>query len=230
MYYRSSTRAQRTHRELQALATQLHQNVEIRDRKYHLKNYKNCFVGHVRQPPQLRCAFVVCIPFYGAHTHACGCCCCWAALRCVVLWLSTLLWNKQDAVTWMVKSGWAVNRADAVFKGRLLVRARYIHHVVNNHDFADSTLFFRFYADESKRCAITWAHVCVCVCVCVCVRAARSMSQRPSLLHFPHLPVVSVLFVWNGMEWNRIDSAQELVQVLGAACVRRCRRPPALAV
>ena len=62
----------------------------------------------------------------------------------------------QDAVTWMVASGWAVNRNDAVRKGRRLVRARYIHHVVNNHDFEDDALFFRFYADETKRCV--WRH------------------------------------------------------------------------
>ena len=51
----------------------------------------------------------------------------------------------------MVVSGWATSRADAVRKGRRLVRARYIHHVVNNHDFCDGLLFFRFYADEASR-------------------------------------------------------------------------------
>lgn len=43
---------QRVAQELQALATQLHQNVDIRDRKYHLKNYKSCFVGSVRFAPR----------------------------------------------------------------------------------------------------------------------------------------------------------------------------------
>lgn len=141
-------KTQRYSRELQALATQLHQNVEIRDRTYHLKNYKSCFVGQVSRcrkygaRPTLAPASgwrripVPCGAWLGVDT-ACG-----AGWRCH---------RAQDAVTWMVASGWAVSRNDAVRKGRRLVRARYIHHVVNNHDFEDDALFYRFYADETKR-------------------------------------------------------------------------------
>jgi hypothetical protein len=53
----------------------------------------------------------------------------------------------RDAVEWMVRSG-EVTRAEAVAFGRLLVERGVIHHVLDEHDFEDGNLFYRFYADE----------------------------------------------------------------------------------
>ena len=56
----------------------------------------------------------------------------------------------------MVASQIVPSRAEAVRLGRRLVRARYIHHVVDGHDFADAVLFYRFYMDEDKKTHRFW--------------------------------------------------------------------------
>ena len=54
----------------------------------------------------------------------------------------------QDAVSCLVSSGVAADRAHAVALGSVLQQAGYMHHVHDDHDFADQWLFFRFYVDE----------------------------------------------------------------------------------
>jgi len=71
----------------------------IKDRSYHLKNYKSCFIA-------------------------------------------------SELVEWLISSGEATDKKQAVELGQLLVNTDYIHHVVDEHNFEDSYLFFRFRQDE----------------------------------------------------------------------------------
>ncbi|MEL7351882.1 MAG: mechanosensitive ion channel domain-containing protein [Cyanobacteria bacterium J06560_5] len=56
----------------------------------------------------------------------------------------------SEAVTWMVKSQKAT-RAEAVRLGQLLVERGIIHHVIDEHNFKDEYLFYRFYSDEIQQ-------------------------------------------------------------------------------
>ena len=81
----------------------LRSGVEVKDRKYHLKKYKQCFVG-------------------------------------------------REAVDFMVTSGWAKSRADAVRIGlELQIEHKLFEHVVDGekHPFKDEYLFFRFAEDRA---------------------------------------------------------------------------------
>jgi hypothetical protein len=57
----------------------------------------------------------------------------------------------SEAIDWLVESGRAGSREHAVQLGRLLQASGYIHHVVDDHDFKDSFLFFRFFCGEWRR-------------------------------------------------------------------------------
>lgn len=54
----------------------------------------------------------------------------------------------SELVDWMVQNGEAASREEGVELGQLLVRADFIHHVVDEHHFEDNFLFFRFRQDE----------------------------------------------------------------------------------
>lgn len=54
----------------------------------------------------------------------------------------------SEAVDWLVESGRAHDRPQAVAMGNLLVEAGYLHHVLRDHEFADEHLFYRFTSDE----------------------------------------------------------------------------------
>eukprot|EP00977_Amphora_coffeiformis_P014618 scaffold4133_cov146-Amphora_coffeaeformis.AAC.2 len=82
-------------KDLDAIAEAFQKNVQIQDRKYRLKTYKDCFVG-------------------------------------------------KEAVDYLVNSGAAPNRLDAVELGRALQSTFLFEHVTRDHQFADDTLFFRF--------------------------------------------------------------------------------------
>lgn len=62
----------------------------------------------------------------------------------------------STAVDWMVRSGLARSRLDAVALGRRLLESGYFHHVVDGHDFEDKPLFYRFYVDEDKDAEWFW--------------------------------------------------------------------------
>ncbi|MGM0557770.1 MAG: FAD-containing oxidoreductase [Myxococcota bacterium] len=85
--------------ELDQLAAQMREKVEVRDRKYHLKTYEDCFVG-------------------------------------------------TEAVDWLVSSGIARDRSQAILVGNILHQAGYFHHVTRDHEFKDEDLFYRFAVDE----------------------------------------------------------------------------------
>ena len=53
----------------------------------------------------------------------------------------------SELVDWFIASGEAEDRAQAVLLGQLLVDTDYIHHVVDEHNFEDAYLFFRFRQD-----------------------------------------------------------------------------------
>jgi hypothetical protein len=54
----------------------------------------------------------------------------------------------SELVDWLLQNSEATTRQDAVEIGQMLVRADYIHHVVDEHHFEDGYLFFRFRQDE----------------------------------------------------------------------------------
>lgn len=63
----------------------------------------------------------------------------------------------------MVESRRAPGRSEAVQLGRLLQASGYVHHVVDDHDFKDEFLYFRFYCGElsvscssPRACSCTW--------------------------------------------------------------------------
>jgi hypothetical protein len=82
-------------KDLDAIAEAFKQNVQIEDRKYRLKTYKDCFVG-------------------------------------------------KEAVDYLIQSGGAPTRQDAVELGRALQSTYLFEHVTRDHTFADEYLFFRF--------------------------------------------------------------------------------------
>lgn len=53
----------------------------------------------------------------------------------------------SDAVDWLVKHEKAT-RDEAIIIGQLMIEQRIIHHVLDEHDFKDEPLFYRFYRDE----------------------------------------------------------------------------------
>ena len=53
----------------------------------------------------------------------------------------------SELVDWFVSSGEAESREQAVEFGQLLINTDYIHHVVDEHNFEDAYLFFRFRQD-----------------------------------------------------------------------------------
>jgi len=83
--------------ELETIARQFRENVDIDDRTYHFKIYKQCFVG-------------------------------------------------SDAVDYLVKSGQAASREDAVELGRALQSPPFylFEHVTRDHAFQDAFKFYRF--------------------------------------------------------------------------------------
>eukprot|EP00980_Cylindrotheca_fusiformis_P006621 scaffold1390_cov138-Cylindrotheca_fusiformis.AAC.24 len=103
--------------DLGALAAAFKANVEIRDRKYHLKTYQQCFVG-------------------------------------------------CEAVDYLLTSGAASNREDAVELGKAMAAMHLFEHVTRDHEFADEYLFFRFLdgdrgslkIDEVTGKKIEWSH------------------------------------------------------------------------
>ena len=82
-------------RDLSALAAAFKSNVEVKDRKYHLKAYPQCFIG-------------------------------------------------SEAVDYLIESGHAITREDAVDLGRALQACHLFEHVTRDHQFQDNYLFFRF--------------------------------------------------------------------------------------
>ena len=62
----------------------------------------------------------------------------------------------SDAVQWLLDSGHARDETEAVNIGKKLVRFGMIHHVVEEHDFENKYLFYRFSIDEPKRFDMLW--------------------------------------------------------------------------
>lgn len=52
-----------------------------------------------------------------------------------------------ELVDCLIRCGEAETRAEATELGQLLVETDYIHHVVDEHNFEDDFLFFRFRQD-----------------------------------------------------------------------------------
>jgi hypothetical protein len=82
-------------KDLDEIAASFKKNLKIENRKYHLKTYKQCFVG-------------------------------------------------KEAVDYLVESGMAPSRQDAVELGMALQATHLFEHVTRDHEFADDHLFFRF--------------------------------------------------------------------------------------
>jgi hypothetical protein len=55
----------------------------------------------------------------------------------------------SEAVDWLVGANKAADRLQGVQLGRLLQASGYLHHVVDDHDFKDEFLYFRFFCGES---------------------------------------------------------------------------------
>lgn len=81
------------------LRIQMHDQTQVRDRRYHLRKYKKCFIG-------------------------------------------------RDAVDWLLKMYHVQSRDEAVRAMQILLQNGFIHHVVDEHDFKDQTLFYRFTFDD----------------------------------------------------------------------------------
>lgn len=60
-----------------------------------------------------------------------------------------LCFTGQSATDWL-EQRYQLSRSDAVRLGQRLVSQKWIHHVVDDHDFKDEYLFYRFYADENE--------------------------------------------------------------------------------
>eukprot|EP00934_Nitzschia_sp_Nitz4_P001309 Nitzschia sp. Nitz4//scaffold65_size103378//22017//24157//NITZ4_004458-RA/size103378-augustus-gene-0.78-mRNA-1//1//CDS//3329556216//1309//frame0 len=111
------TSQEHSSKALEFIAKNFKKNVQIMDRRYHLKTYKDCFVA-------------------------------------------------SEAVDYLVQSGAAATREEAVRMGRALQSSFVFEHVTRDHEFADEYLFFRFLDGERgefKMCPSTgakldWGH------------------------------------------------------------------------
>ena len=56
----------------------------------------------------------------------------------------------SELVTWLIHSGEAETRKEGVMLGQMLVDTDFIHHVLDEHNFDDRYLFFRFRQDGTK--------------------------------------------------------------------------------
>lgn len=57
------------------------------------------------------------------------------------------VFSGTEAVNWLIEREKAT-RTEAIEIGKMMVKQRIIHHVLNEHDFKDEPLFYRFYLDE----------------------------------------------------------------------------------
>ena len=55
----------------------------------------------------------------------------------------------SEAVSWLIKHEKAT-KAEAIAIGKLMIEQRIIHHVLDEHNFKDEALFYRFYIDEQS--------------------------------------------------------------------------------
>lgn len=55
----------------------------------------------------------------------------------------------SDAVNWLMKHEKSTHE-EAILMGQLMIQQGIIHHVLDEHDFKDEPLFYRFYADEDS--------------------------------------------------------------------------------
>lgn len=98
------------------------QGLDIKNRKYHLRTYKDCFVG--TRPSGV-------LPFFAVyHDVDVG----------------------SEAVTWLLQKQKVIplkTREEAVELGQLLIDRGVIHHVVNRQPFKDGYFFYRFYVVRS---------------------------------------------------------------------------------
>lgn len=66
-------------------------------------------------------------------------------------WYHTRLYRKcfigSEVIEWLT-SNFKLSRKEALELGQILIRAKIIHHVHDEHDFKDDYLFYRFYVDE----------------------------------------------------------------------------------
>lgn len=97
----SSQLSERPDIDLDELVARFKKNVSIKDRRYRLTTYKDCFVG-------------------------------------------------SEAVQWLVTSGTAQTRQDAINLGLLLQDAGIIEHCLRDHDFKDEELFYKFIPDSER--------------------------------------------------------------------------------
>ncbi|XP_059167080.1 DEP domain-containing mTOR-interacting protein-like [Physella acuta] len=82
------------------LREQMHKQGQVKDRRYHLRKYKKCFIG-------------------------------------------------RDAIDWILKMHHAPSRDEAVRAMQILQKSGVIHHVVDEHEFRDQHLFYRFTYDDN---------------------------------------------------------------------------------
>lgn len=107
---------------LVAVAQEMTEKIEVKDRSYHFKTHKNCFIGKVRadallSPPD--------------RTWFCS----WACQRAFKL---------QEAVKFLVWSGRAANIAEALALGNALMQRGVFSHITNDHSFKNEDLFYCF--------------------------------------------------------------------------------------
>ena len=96
-------------RTIRALAHKLQCSLEIKDRRWRLRKYSQCFVGRVSK-----------IDYRTTH---------------VTVIVSAASTYQQEAVDQMVASKMAPNRTAAVNLGKQMVARDLFHHVVHAHDF-----------------------------------------------------------------------------------------------
>ena len=114
---KTSELAPKTIKEVAQLMNEKLTGVERKDRKYHLKAYKNCFVG--RKDFEFLCK------------------------NYIILFIS-FMEKAHEAVDWLLKNLAYRTREEAIRMGEKLVDQGFIEHVVEPQPFRDAFLFFRF--------------------------------------------------------------------------------------
>lgn len=126
--------------------------VQIANRFYHLRRYRNCFIGmHVsnsvllhptlRPPPSH--FFLFFLSFFSSHLFV-------SSIFPPLFSFSIMFpcMTGSELVDWLMEHMEFENRSDAVEFGQALLDQGMFHHVCNEHPLRDGYFFYRFQEDE----------------------------------------------------------------------------------
>lgn len=137
---------------VRVVARQLRENVEIKDRTYHLRTYKVNKAFLLRDASTAERKRLQQFIRFGKVRLSCSdnYYCRVALPVCILLCIFQACFIGSEAVAWMLSSGVASNEAEAVQLGNMLLQEKLIAHVLEEHTFENGFFFYRFTAENQE--------------------------------------------------------------------------------